>query len=93
MTLALIFGGDADLIDVPAETAVRRAALQEEFFEWLYDPRTAHRFWDGAHTAVCYRSDAFIEWLCAVKGVPKAEVRLLAERLSAWDDRLPCLYF
>lgn len=66
MLLVLSFGGDADLVEIPDTLKDQLETLQEPFYQWLFDPNNHHSYWTktrGGTAAVCYRAEAFVEWL------------------------------
>lgn len=66
MQMMIEFDVNADIIDVPQFVIDDRELYQRRFLKWLYDESIRHKYWvtfsDGTK-GVCYRSDAFIEWL------------------------------
>ena len=65
MLLFVEFDVSADIIDVPEAVIDRRDHLHKSFLKWLCDRRTKHKYWVtvNGHNGLCYRSDAFVEWL------------------------------
>ena len=65
MRLFVEFDVSADIIDVPRDVLDNREHLRQRFLKWLYDPNVKHKYWTtfNGHRGVCYRSDAFVEWL------------------------------
>ena len=70
--LLLEFDVFADLIDVPQHIVEKREYYKKKFLNWLYHPKSKHRFRENAvdlsgvkFTVMNYRSDAFVEWLNA----------------------------
>ncbi len=57
---------DCDVIELSAEAFQNIGKIQNEFFEWMFNPANAHRFWKykGFEKIGCaYDSEAFIDWL------------------------------
>ncbi|MDR0916535.1 MAG: hypothetical protein LBN02_05030 [Oscillospiraceae bacterium] len=55
-----------DLLDVPERISQDIMAIQQLFFNWLYDKTNDHRYWiyrDGEKFGCSYGSDAFVDWL------------------------------
>lgn len=98
MRLVLQFDVDADIIDVPQSVINKKDILSEKFLDWLYNKHNNHKYWiitnGGKKSGVCYRSDAFIEWLnkkiCMESG---QKATLLSEYVDSYPDNLPTLYF
>lgn len=69
MKMMVEFDCDADIIDVPQCVIDSRELMRRRFLKWLYNKSIKHKYWvqvnDGGHKsyALCYRSDAFVEWL------------------------------
>lgn len=56
----------ADIISVPNYTLNEVEQKQQEFFKWLFDKNTNHKYWidiDGKKSCCSYDVDAFVEWL------------------------------
>ena len=65
MLLFVEFDVSADIIDVPQWVIDDRQQLSGKFIKWLFSPevKPKYRKTINGHTGVCYRSDAFVEWL------------------------------
>ena len=65
MLLFVEFEISADIIDVPQTVIDDRRQLSRIFLKWLFSPEVKHRYYKTihGHTGVCFRSDAFVEWL------------------------------
>lgn len=70
MKLLIMFDIDADIIDVPAYVLENRELLRKKFLKWLTNKSTKHEYWvyhkqsnGQAFRGLCYRGDAFVEWL------------------------------
>jgi hypothetical protein len=71
MKMLVQFDIDADIIDVPQSVIDSRDGLRTKFLHWLHDRNNKHKYWvklkDRQHGGyiwgLCFRSDAFVEWL------------------------------
>ncbi len=70
MKMMVAFDIDADIIDVPDEIAEKRNSYRNKLLDWLYNKKVKHSyrkiFYDShgnKSEVMCYRSDAFVEWL------------------------------
>jgi hypothetical protein len=98
MRLVLQFDMNADIIDVPQIVIDKKDILYDRFFFWLYDQHNNHKYWvnnkEKSKYGVCYRSDAFIEWLNKkVLKESEHKAKLLSEYICDYSDDLPILYF
>jgi hypothetical protein len=87
---------DADVLDVPDDSAVELVRLQSTFHKWLFNEANEHPFWlfkNGKKSGCCYRGEAFVYWLnnyCLDAGGKPA---LLAEQWAECIDYdRPALY-
>ena len=66
MIIELQFDIDSDLMECPEEIISELAIYQEHFYRWMFDKNIDHKYWcieNGTKEAVCYRGDAFVEWM------------------------------
>lgn len=101
MKMKVAFDVDADIIDVPEEVIEKRFSYATKFRNWLYDPHSKHNYRvtekDGngeKFTYLCYRSDAFVEWLnrrILKKSVQKAVI--VEQHVDRDGGDLPTVYF
>jgi len=65
MRLFVEFDVSADIIDVPESVIRNKEHLHREFLKWLTNKQNKHKYWVTVqgHRGLCYRSDAFVEWL------------------------------
>ena len=66
MIVELQFDIDSDLMEYPGEIKSELEVYQTHFWKWLSDKKNDHKYWcieNGAKAAVCYRGEAFTEWL------------------------------
>ncbi len=98
MKLVLQFDVDADVLEVPWAVIENREALQKKFTTWIYS-NNRHPYWvtvrddrGRKYQALCYRGDAFVEWLNR-KVLSGEKARLLAQNICDYPPDLPVLYF
>ena len=101
MKLVIEFDLDADLIDVPQKVIDNREALRKQFLKWLYNKETKHKYWNtiidssgNKRVCLCYRGDAFVEWLnrkILTKNSEKAT--LIQSHINDYAVNLPTIYF
>ena len=98
MKMMIEFDINADIIEVPESVVKDRELLRRRFLKWLYDKNVRHKYWvtsSGGEKGVCYRSDAFVEWLSkkVLKGdLVKAEI--VAEEVDIDEYKhLPSIFF
>ena len=97
MLLFVEFDVSADIIDVPETVVNNKDQLRSDFLKWLYDRNHHHKYWTkiGGQWCVCYRSDAFVEWLNAVvldKSEEKAAI--VQQYVSIKNEKkLPSVFF
>ena len=101
MKMVVEFDIGADIIDVPQPVIDNREHLRSRFLKWLFDKNTKHKYWvemkDSTGTklrGVCYRSNAFVEWLNK-KVLPKTgePAVVLAENVFEYPEDLPKIFF
>ena len=97
MLMFVEFDVSADIIDVPEAVVKNREQLQSDFLKWLYDRNNHHRYWTklGGHWGVCYRSDAFVEWLnLTVLDKSEEKAVIVQEYVSIKNEqKLPSVFF
>ena len=102
MQMLIEFDVNADIIDVPEEVVEHRNRYRNQFYKWLSDPRTKHKYWtkiknrDGSTTmGLCYRSDAFAEWLNRKlrKTGNQAVILQSGVVIDEYHDKLPSIFF
>ncbi len=102
MKLLVEFDVDADIIDVPQYVIDNREHYQEQFLQWLSDPSVKHPYWhthtcaDGSEiVGLCYRSDAFVEWLNEALGQAGEKAIVLESQvpIEAYHNHLPAIFF
>lgn len=102
MNLLVVFDVDADIIDVPQYVIDDRARYQKQFYKWLSDPSVKHKYWRTFQTAdggkelcLCYRSDAFVDWLNKKLRRAGDRATVLHTHVSIEDycDTLPSIFF
>ena len=98
MQMMIEFDVNADVIEVPQFVIDDRELYRSSFLKWLYDKSIHHKYWvtfsDG-EKGLCYRSDAFVEWLNKkiFKGsTEKAEIVLQEVDIDDYR-RLPSIFF
>lgn len=98
MKMMIEFDINADIIEVPESVVKDRERLRTRFLKWLYDKSVKHKYWvtfSNGEKGVCYRSDAFVEWLNkkVLKGdCVKAEI--VAEEVDIDEYKhLPSIFF
>ena len=64
------FGLTADIIEIPNPVARKIDKYRNDFLDWIYDRNNSHKYWvkvkdgkGGWYDAVCYDTDAFVDWL------------------------------
>ena len=101
MKMVVEFDIGADIIDVPQSVIDNRERLRTRFLKWLFDKNTKHKYWvemkDSTGTklrGVCYRSNAFVEWLNKkVLSKTGESAVVLAENIFEYPDDLPKIFF
>lgn len=102
MKMLVEFDVDADIIDVPQYVIDDRQHYRKQFLEWLYDPSVKHKYrrtWkcaDGRQfVGMCYRSDAFVEWLNRKlrKAGDNAIVLQTNVSIEEYHNLLPSIFF
>ncbi len=98
MQLIVEFGyEEVDIIDVPLNLLEDINSYQEQFWKWLFDKNTEHKYWyynNGEKDGCCYRSDAFVEWLNLFPLSNQNEkASILSEYTTNYDRNLPSIYF
>ncbi len=102
MKLLVEFDLDADIIDVPQYVIDDREHYRNQFYKWLSDPSVKHKYWrkwknsDGStYVGLCYRSDAFVQWLNKKlrKTGEKATVLQTQVSIADYHDQLPSIFF
>jgi len=97
MLLLIRFDADADIIDIPQFVIAIAESYQTQFLEWLCNKDNHHAYWhyiNGEKWGLCYRSDAFVEWLNAFHLATSSEkAKTMETYVNEWDVNLPVLYF
>ncbi len=101
MKMQIVFDLDADLIDVPQTVIDHKDALRGKFLSWLYDKNNRHKYWtcfkdsSGKKSwGLCYRSDAFVEWLNKkVLKTSAHKAAVLESHTSADEEGFPTIFF
>ena len=92
MKMLVEFDVDADIIDVPQRIVEERELLRHRFLKWLYNKRNKHKYWiridnNGQKCGMlCYRSDAFVEWLNKKVLQNSIEKAMVIEQHISVDD-------
>lgn len=98
MKMMVEFDINADIIEVPEIVVRDRELHRSRFLKWLYDKKIKHKYWvtfpDGVK-GVCFRSDAFVEWLNkkVLKDHPEKAVVLEQEVDYDAYRHLPSIFF
>ena len=101
MKMVVEFDVGADIIDVPQSVIDAREHLRTKFLKWLFDEKTKHKYWKEMTDSrgrkfrgVCYRSDAFVEWLNKkILAETEETAVILSSCVSQWPDDLPKIFF
>ena len=97
MKVILEFDYDVDIIEWPNIRAEEVKKHQLVFDKWLYNKNNNHSYWqyeNGEKYGVCYRSDAFVEWLNSIVLKNSAEkATILTIGTNDYDKDLPRLKF
>lgn len=101
MKMVVEFDIGADIIDVPQSVIDNRERLRTRFLKWLYDKNTQHKYWVEMKDStgkklrgVCYRSNAFVEWLNKKVLSKTGETAVvLTENVFEYSDDLPKIFF
>lgn len=95
MKLVLAFDYDVDIIECPYFIVEDLKKYQLMFDKWLYDKTNNHNYWfykNGEKYGVCYRSDAFVEWLNTIILKTSTEKAvILVAHTNNYDKNLPLL--
>ena len=99
MLLVLEFDMDADIISVPEDVIVHKDIYRRKFLTWLYSTKNKYkkRITDSnGHTfdGVCYRSDAFVEWL-NIKIIKNnnENAKVVISNTNDYPDNIPKICF
>ena len=98
MKMMLEFDINADIIDVPQFVIDDRELYRIRFLKWLYDKSIHHKYWvtfSNGTKGVCFRSDAFVEWLnkkVLKNSVEKAKICLVEVNIEKYRN-LPSVFF
>lgn len=97
MKLLIEFDTSADIVEVPQFVIDQKDSLRRKFLNWLYDKNSRHKYRiqaaDGS-IVMCYRSDAFVEWLNKKVIKDRGEkARILEERIWDYPEDLPSIFF
>jgi hypothetical protein len=88
---------DYDIADLPEEAVTNFADFSSDFFDWLYDKNNEHDYWwldsKGRKDAVCYRSEAFIEWLNKVHYKKEVAKKIDENNFTEDISKLPVIWF
>jgi len=102
MKMLIEFDVDADIIDVPESVIAHKDSLRSKFWRWLSDKSIKHKYWkkvqcsDGTvFHGLCFRSDAFVEWLNKkILKESDEKATILEECVSIGEHRdLPSIFF
>ena len=97
MRLFVEFDVSADVIDVPKFVIDNREHIRQRFLKWLYDPSVKHKYWTtfNGHRGVCYRSDAFVEWLNETVLKDSAQKAVIVQQYVSVNNKqhLPSVFF
>ena len=102
MLMLVEFDLDADIIDVPQHVIDYRNRYRNQFYKWLSDPSVKHKYWrkvpkkdGGFYMGLCYRSDAFLEWLNRKLRKTGEQATLVEAHVSIeeYHDQLPSIFF
>lgn len=102
MKLLVKFDVDADIMDVPEFVVEDADMYRRRFWKWLSDPSVKHKYWrkgkDGngnTFMGLCFRSDAFAEWLNrkVLKNDQKKAVVLEEHVDMTKFEELPYIFF
>ena len=97
MLLFVEFDISADIIDVPQEVIDNREQLRRQFLKWLFSPDIKKKYTVtlNGHRGVCYRSEAFIEFLNkkVLKDLTQKAVIVQQEVSIRNEQNLPSVFF
>lgn len=98
MKLLVEFDINGDIIDVPQFIIDNKDRYASKFYQWLSDKRVHHSYWikgPGGMKCLCYRSDAFVEWLNKKVLKESNEKAVILEQFVAIDEyiHLPSIFF
>lgn len=103
MLLLIEFDFDADIIDVPETIIDNREIYRKQFLRWLHNSGTKHRYWvrgkkhaEKEFVGLCYRADAFVEWLnkkVLDKNIEKATIIQSHVAIEDYKNILPSVFF
>ncbi len=100
MKLLIEFDVDGDIIEVPSEVIANKERYRKQFLDWLYHPKVKHSYRKTVRdrngrefTGLCYRGEAFVEWLN--KKLPPSEAATLVQSQVCIADfpDLPRIFF
>jgi len=101
LLLRIEFDCDADIINVPPYVIEHKDSFRAKFLKWIRnknnDPHRhkTHTTKTGKkYTVVCYRADAFVEWLNQ-KIIHDADEKasIIATRIDKYDEDIPAIFF
>ena len=101
MKMILEFDIDADIVDVPQSVIDNRETMRKRFLKWIYNKNQKHKYWvkiqtpEGKEiTGVCYRGEAFVEWLNKKELLHTQEkASVVQEHIIEYPDDLPRIAF
>lgn len=102
MDLYVEFSMYGDLISIPDEIFNDIGSHQNDFTKWIYDKTIDHKYWfiiKGEKKGVCYRADAFIEWLNMTILAKSDEKAVIIKEYINWEEHklkykdVPKIYF
>ena len=97
MKVVIVFGGDADIIEMPDTPVDGLKKYERDFDKWIHDRRIKHGYWerDGKRIlGVNYRADAFVEWLNTfVFKEEREKAKVLETAANEYEKTWLCLFF
>lgn len=102
MKMIVEFDIDADIIDVPQRIIKERELIRRRFLKWLYDKGNKHKYCvqvennGKKYDALCYRSDALVEWLnkkVLQNSVEKATIVKQHVAVDSYCEEYPVIQF
>lgn len=95
MLMFVEFDVSADIIDVPETVVNNKEHLKIDFLKWLCNHKHKYRKNVNGHTGLCYRSEAFVDWLnMTVLEQSEEKATVVEQYVSIKNDKkLPSVLF
>lgn len=95
MLMFVEFDVSADIIDVPETVVKNKDRLSRDFLKWMLNNKHKYLKTVNGHRGLCYRSEAFVEWLNATVLVQSEEKAVIVQQYVSIknEKKLPSVFF